>query len=114
MRTSGIRKIIKAVIPSALIRYKGPSAVKRVALTFDDGPVPGITDQLVRGLASREHRATFFVVGKRAQSFPSLVQAILKSGCEVGNHGYSHTCLNRVSYAKVADEVERKDRVLQS
>jgi peptidoglycan/xylan/chitin deacetylase (PgdA/CDA1 family) len=114
MRTKGIKKIIKALIPAALIRYRGPSASNRVALTFDDGPVPGVTDEIVRGLTARGHRATFFVLGRKAESYPSLVNLIVDSGCEVGNHSYSHTRLTRVSYAQVADEVERTDRILES
>ncbi len=113
MRTKGIRKIIKAVIPSALIRYRGLSAANRVALTFDDGPVPGVTDELLRSLVARGHRATFFVVGQRAESVPGLIHSIVESGCEVGNHGYSHRSLRRISYTEVAEEVERTDRILQ-
>ena len=112
MRTKGIKQIIKAVIPSALIRYRGPSASRRVALTFDDGPVPGITDEVVRSLTARGHRATFFVVGQRAESCPALVKEIVDSGCEVGNHTYSHLPLSRVSYNQLASEVERTDRIL--
>jgi|SRR3974390_617197 len=112
MRTQGLKKLVKAVIPSGLIRYRGPSTQNRVALTFDDGPVPGITDEVVRRLAARGHRATFFVLGRRAESHPSLVSSIVESGCEVANHTYSHTLLKRVSYDQIADEVERTERIL--
>jgi peptidoglycan-N-acetylglucosamine deacetylase len=113
MRTRGIKKIVKGLIPSKLIRYRGRSASNRVALTFDDGPEPGITDEVIRTLTTRGHRATFFVLGRKAESHPLLVHSIVANGCEVGNHGYSHTSLGRVSYADVADEVERTDRILE-
>jgi peptidoglycan-N-acetylglucosamine deacetylase len=113
MRTSGYRKLIKAVIPQALIRYRGPAAQNLVALTFDDGPVPGITDKVIGILAARGHRATFFVLGQNAESHPGLISSIIDSGCEVGNHSYSHVHLSRVRYAQIGDEVGRTERVLQ-
>jgi len=105
--------MIKALIPSQLIRFRAPAGSNLLALTFDDGPVPGVTDEIVRSLTARGHRATFFVVGRRAESYPSLVNLIVDSGCEVGNHSYSHTRLTRVSYAEVADELARTDRILE-
>lgn len=113
MRRTGLRKVIQGVIPPALIRYRGPSGRNRVALTFDDGPVPGITDKVVRTLAARGHRATFFVLGRNAELHPELISSIVESGCEIGNHSYSHVHLSRVPYAQVADEVDRTERVLQ-
>jgi len=112
VRTRGIRKIIKSLIPPALVRYRGSSASNSVALTFDDGPVPGITDEVVRNLTARGHRATFFVLGSRAELHPTLVDSIVDSGCEVANHSYSHQNCARASYAQVVREIERTDRVL--
>jgi peptidoglycan/xylan/chitin deacetylase (PgdA/CDA1 family) len=113
MRTKGIRRVFKTLIPPALIRYRGPSTQNRLALTFDDGPVPGVTDRVVQILTARGHRATFFVLGRNAESHPSLIDLIVQNGSEVANHSYSHTLSSGLSYAQMVDEVERTDRILQ-
>ena len=112
MRTKGLKKLLKALIPASVIRYRGRAEQNQVALTFDDGPVPGITDHLIRSLSARGHRATFFVVGRRAELNPALLHSIADSGCEVANHSYSHPRFSEISYAQVAEEVRRTDQVL--
>jgi peptidoglycan/xylan/chitin deacetylase (PgdA/CDA1 family) len=61
-----------------------------VALTFDDGPDPAVTPEVLELLATAGARATFFCVGKRAEAHPDLVAAIRGGGHEVENHTYSH------------------------
>jgi peptidoglycan-N-acetylglucosamine deacetylase len=62
----------------------------RVAITFDDGPdavhTPPLLDLLERG----GHRATFFVIGKRAEAAPDLLAEIVRRGHGLGNHSYEH------------------------
>jgi peptidoglycan/xylan/chitin deacetylase (PgdA/CDA1 family) len=60
-----------------------------VALTFDDGPNPPRTEQVLEILAQAQVRATFFVMGKWAERFPRSVERIIAAGHVVGNHGYS-------------------------
>ena len=69
---------------------------RTVALTFDDGPDPVWTRQLLAVLAREHVPATFFVVGTRAASSPSLVRDELAAGHEVGNHTWSHADLGAV------------------
>jgi peptidoglycan-N-acetylglucosamine deacetylase len=57
-----------------------------VALTVDDGPDPATTPELLRVLRSHDARATFFLIGERAQRHPDLVQRIVVDGHEVANH----------------------------
>ena len=61
-----------------------------VALTFDDGPDPALTPQVLRLLAAADARASFFLVGERARRHPGLVRAILDGGHGVENHTYTH------------------------
>jgi peptidoglycan/xylan/chitin deacetylase (PgdA/CDA1 family) len=61
-----------------------------VALTFDDGPQPGITDRFVELLGRLSMHATFFLVGEHVRRFPGLVREICAAGHEVANHGYWH------------------------
>ena len=63
---------------------------KLVALTFDDGPSGRFTRRLLEGLAQRDAKATFFLCGYRLEQYPSLAEAIVAEGHEVGVHGYSH------------------------
>ena len=88
-------------------------APRYVALTFDDGPRPGSTEQLLEGLRDRGARATFFLIGEQAQMYPELVQMIGAEGHQVGNHTWGHVCLQDLSTANALAEVERADAVLQ-
>jgi len=68
-------------------RVKTP---RTVALTFDDGPSPTYTPQILRVLRRDHVPATFFVIGELAQRYPNLVRAEIRSGMSVGNHSWDH------------------------
>jgi peptidoglycan-N-acetylglucosamine deacetylase len=70
--------------------WRGPVGRRQVSLTFDDGPDPDATPKLLRLLAARGARATFFLIGERALRHPELVREILAEGHEVGNHTWHH------------------------
>lgn len=61
-----------------------------IALTFDDGPWPSITSQVLEILKKNNVKATFFLVGKQVQKYPQLVKQIINEGHAVGNHTWSH------------------------
>ncbi|HLJ58257.1 MAG TPA: polysaccharide deacetylase family protein [bacterium] len=61
-----------------------------VALTFDDGPNPPRTDQLLEILSAKNARASFFVIGKWVERFPKALERIVEAGHVVGNQSYSH------------------------
>src|SRR5262249_8022340 len=65
----------------------------RIALTFDDGPDPEVTPRILELLAAHGQRATFFVIGRRAEAEPALVRAIAEQGHAIGNHSYTHAWL---------------------
>jgi len=73
------------------VYYKGSSAEKVVALTFDDGPNEPYTSQIMDILAARDVKATFFVIGKNVEFYPETARRILADGHVVGNHSYSHS-----------------------
>lgn len=62
----------------------------KVALTFDDGPNPPRTDQIIEILESRGARGTFFVLGKWVERWPEAFMRIVEKGHTVGNHSYLH------------------------
>jgi len=62
----------------------------KVALTFDDGPNPPRTDEVLEILANARVRATFFVIGKWVTAFPQAFERIVRAGYVIGNHSYEH------------------------
>jgi peptidoglycan/xylan/chitin deacetylase (PgdA/CDA1 family) len=76
------------------IVWRVPTSKPLVALSFDDGPHPVYTPQVLSILAAHDAHATFFLTGQRARANPELVEAIRAAGHETGNH-YLHrgTCL---------------------
>lgn len=63
---------------------------KRIALTFDDGPIQGVTNQVLDILKENNVKATFFVVGQNVAANPGLVQRAVAEGHLLGNHTYTH------------------------
>ena len=61
-----------------------------VALTFDDGPNPPVTDQVLEILAQREVRATFFPIGRWVERWPQAFARMVAAGHVIGNHSYRH------------------------
>ena len=53
---------------------------KKIALTFDDGPHPYYTEQLLKGLKERNVKVTFFITGKSAEAYPEIVREIYEDG----------------------------------
>ena len=84
-----------------------PGRGRLLALTYDDGPNPRWTPQLLDLLARYGVKATFFVVGKYVEQQPELVQRSLAEGHALGNHTYSHMALLLASEAKIAGELKR-------
>lgn len=63
---------------------------KNVFLTFDDGPVPGITDFVLEELDMRQMKATFFMVGDNVSKHPALARRVKTQGHRIGNHTHNH------------------------
>jgi peptidoglycan/xylan/chitin deacetylase (PgdA/CDA1 family) len=82
----------------------GNPRLKVVALTFDDGPHPQYTPQLLAILGQHNVKATFFVVGRQAQQNPALIRLERAQGHLVGNHTYDHQNLTKIPEAQVAAE----------
>lgn len=70
--------------------WNGSPDENRIYLTFDDGPVPGVTEFVLDELAKRNQLATFFVVGDNVRKHPALARRILENGHQVGNHTFHH------------------------
>lgn len=86
---------------------------KRVALTFDDGPSPGVTSKLLDALKERGVKATFFVIGENAAAYPELIKREIEEGHTVGNHTYTHVNIKQISLAEALEELEKTNKVIE-
>ena len=90
--------------------YKSKSnEEKKIALTFDDGPHPKKTQEIIKVLEKYGVKATFFVVGVNVKNYPRAMQALVDSGYEIGNHTYSHKLLKNADKARIKDEIEKTE-----
>ncbi len=86
--------------------YRKSSAhTNRIALTFDDGPHPRYTEEILDILAEYDIKATFFVIGVNARNYPDTFQRMVDSGCEIGNHTMHHTDLSALNEADRKREI---------
>lgn len=84
----------------------------RIAITFDDGPHPYYTEQLLDGLKERGAKASFFVMGKQAEAYPELVLRMHEEGHLVGNHTYSHIQLGKNNRETFKAELVKTNELL--
>ena len=90
------------------------SKEKKVALTFDDGPHPRFTKEILSILEEYGVTATFFIIGVNAENYPESLKMIIDSGCEIGNHTYSHTRIDKMSEIEIEAELLKCEEVLYS
>ena len=83
-----------------------------VYLTFDDGPNPVYTPQMLDVLARHDARATFFVLGSLAQAHPDIIQRIAAEGHTIANHAWNHEDLAGLSLAAFDETISRTQAVL--
>lgn len=94
---------------------QGPTTVNQVALTFDDGPDPRYTPQLLDVLNEYDVKATFFIMGARAEAYPDLVQRIVEEGHIIGNHTFWHPNLvEQGDIATLEREVQQTEDTLEN
>jgi peptidoglycan/xylan/chitin deacetylase (PgdA/CDA1 family) len=90
-----------------------PTSQKLVALTFDDGPQPVFTPEILKILARYHVKATFFMIGDRMERYPGAVSAVLNAGDAIGNHTYDHPHIEKDSPSQIARELEKCERVIE-
>lgn len=85
---------------------------KQVAITFDDGPHPIYTPQLLEGLRKRGVKATFFVIGENAEQYPDIIRQMQEDGHLIGNHTMHHVAINKMSMEEAEMEVGAANDVI--
>lgn len=81
-------KFVKSVFPG--LTWSFPSSDKCIYLTFDDGPIPEITDWVLDILNEYQAKATFFCIGNNVEKHPDVYNRVLIKGHAVGNHTHNH------------------------
>lgn len=92
---------------------RGRAGGKRVALTFDDGPTPPVTDEILDILKAHKIPATFFVNGKHVDRFPECLRRIHREGHSFGNHTYTHLFLYLKTRRRIALEIDRTQDAIE-
>lgn len=106
------KKIIRLVYPKALYRIE--SAQQHVYLTFDDGPIPILTEWILDELKRHQAIATFFCVGANIEKHPAIFERIINEGHQVANHTQNHVKGFKLSTADYMNQVRRCERLTQT
>ena len=97
-----------------LVYRQGNQRMKRIALTFDDGPSADFTPQVLEILERYNVKATFFLLGRNVERFPELARRVVSKGHAVGNHSFSHANLKKLHPELIREEISTAETVIAS
>ena len=116
----GKKEVVRGVTSGKIVSAKNltesqPTIVTRsdkrpekvVALTFDDGPHPPFTSQVVAILRDMYASATFFMIGEKAENHPDIVSEVHTGGFQIGNHSYTHAGLDQLTEEQIVQELDK-------
>lgn len=93
--------------------WQVPTQEKLVALTFDDGPDPKYTPEVLQVLAEYGDHGTFFLIGKKVAHYPKIVRETVVLGNELGNHTFTHRRLKHMNTAEFEKEITRTNDAIE-
>lgn len=91
-----------------------PIAGKKIAMIYDDGPIPGNTEKILDSLKKNEMKATFSVVGKNVAASPDLARRIVAEGHELANQLWSHPDITKLSLEQLLSELHQTEQAIFS
>ena len=94
--------------------WQKKTSSKVIYLTFDDGPTPEITNQVLDVLDNYGWKATFFCVGENVQKYPEIYKEVLRRGHRTGNHSYNHLKGYNNSCADYVENVKKASTLIDS
>ena len=80
--------LMRALYPNFI--WRKPTQEKKIYLTFDDGPIPEVTEFVLETLSKYDAKATFFCIGGNIQKHPDIFQKVINDGHSIGNHTFNH------------------------
>ncbi|MFF5994851.1 polysaccharide deacetylase family protein [Lysinibacillus sp. KU-BSD001] len=86
---------------------------KYIALTFDDGPSPKVTPQILKTLKQHGAKATFFMLGKQVETYPQIAAQVANDGHEIANHSYSHSKLTKLTSQEMIKEMSEATKKIE-
>jgi cellulose synthase/poly-beta-1,6-N-acetylglucosamine synthase-like glycosyltransferase/peptidoglycan/xylan/chitin deacetylase (PgdA/CDA1 family)/spore germination protein YaaH len=101
-------------IPSSYVIQRTGDKTGKIALTFDDGPDPVWTPQILDILKEKGVTATFFIVGENGQANPAIMRRIIAEGNLIGNHSFTHPNLAEVPHQVIDLELNTTQRLIES
>lgn len=81
-------RFVKTIFPNYI--WDIPNNEKKIYLTFDDGPIPEITEWTLAQLKKHNAKATFFCIGDNIQKHPEIFKKVIENGHAIGNHTFNH------------------------
>jgi cellulose synthase/poly-beta-1,6-N-acetylglucosamine synthase-like glycosyltransferase/peptidoglycan/xylan/chitin deacetylase (PgdA/CDA1 family)/spore germination protein YaaH len=101
-------------VPTPFVIERTGATKGKLALTFDDGPDPDFTPQVLDILKEKGVHASFFIIGQNAAAYPGLVQRLVAEGHDVGNHTFTHPNLGELPGALVTLEINATERLFEA
>jgi cellulose synthase/poly-beta-1,6-N-acetylglucosamine synthase-like glycosyltransferase/peptidoglycan/xylan/chitin deacetylase (PgdA/CDA1 family) len=101
-------------VPTPFVIERTGATQGKLALTFDDGPDPDWTPQILDILKDKGVHASFFIIGQNAAASPALVQRLFTEGHDVGNHTFTHPNLGELPDALVTLEINATERLFEA
>jgi peptidoglycan/xylan/chitin deacetylase (PgdA/CDA1 family) len=93
--------------------FHGNEQRPEIALTFDDGPSPLYTEQILQILQSYHIHATFFEIGQQVQGYPKLAREVIAAGNLIGNHSWNHPQLTLLTAAQIQWQMNTTNQIIQ-
>ena len=104
-------RLIKWIFPTYI--WNIPSQTNQIYLTFDDGPIPQITDWVLTELEKHNAKATFFCIGKNIEAHPHIFGNIVNGGHAIGNHTYNHLNGWKTTTTDYLQNIEQCKKVIE-
>lgn len=109
-----IPKAVRWLLPGALFDFAPEIDSQKIYLTFDDGPIPVVTEFVLEQLRYYEAKATFFMLGENVQNHPDIFEAVKEEGHQVGNHTFSHVRGTKTDLNSYLKEVDQANELILS
>lgn len=113
MKDQLLTGIFTYVLPSSLL-WQVKTGSKTIYLTFDDGPIPELTEEILTILQKFNAKATFFCVGENVERYPEIYNKILENGHSTGNHTHHHLKGWSVNCADYTNDIQQASKLIDS